>query len=146
MTSGHVVIAIQWAMLADDDRVECFFNQTLHCTRFRSLNARRIYMVIADAGPAMSKLAHHDRIQGENWQQCHVFVLALSAKDKKNVSALANSPSNFLKHVEVRTEYYYRIHSKPSCFIASNKWDARNYISLIVHSLSTGTLGPLYCQ
>ena len=25
------------------------------------------------------------------------------------------------------------IHSMPSCFIASNKWDARNYISLIVH-------------
>ena len=67
----------------------------------------------------MSNIAHHDRIQ--------VFVFALSAKDKKNVSAPANSPSIFLKHMEVRTEYYYRIHSKPSCFIASNKWDARNY-------------------
>ena len=44
-------------------------------------------------------------------------MLPLSAKDKKIVSALANSP----------------IHSMPSCFIASNKWDARNYISLIVH-------------
>ena len=67
----------------------------------------------------MSNIAHHDRIQ--------VFVFALSAKDKKNVSALANSPSIFLKHMEVRMEYYYRIHSKPSCFIASNKWDARSY-------------------
>ena len=44
-------------------------------------------------------------------------MLPLSAKDRKNVSALANS----------------HIHSMPSCFIASNKWDARNYISLIVH-------------
>ena len=44
-------------------------------------------------------------------------MLPLSAKDKKNVSAVANSP----------------IHSMPSCFISSNKWDARNYISLIVH-------------
>ena len=44
-------------------------------------------------------------------------MLPLSAKDKKNVSALANS----------------HIHSMPSCFMASNKWDARNYISLIVH-------------
>ena len=40
-------------------------------------------------------------------------MLPLSAKDKKNVSALANS----------------HIHSMPSCFMASNKWDARNYIS-----------------
>ena len=44
-------------------------------------------------------------------------MLPLSAKDRKNVSALANSP----------------IYSMPSCFMASNKWDARNYISLIGH-------------
>ena len=44
-------------------------------------------------------------------------MLPLSAKDKKNVSALANS----------------HIHSMPSCFMASSKCDARNYISLIVH-------------
>ena len=60
-------------------------------------------MVIADAGPAMTKLAHHDRIPLEDSQQCQVFVLALSAKDKKNVSAFANSPSNESVHRYIRS-------------------------------------------
>ena len=65
----------------------------------------------------MAKLAHHVRIQFKWKTDNSVKFSCLLCLPKKNVLAFANLPLNLRKHVDVRTEYYYRIHSMPSCSI-----------------------------
>ena len=90
---------------------------------FLSRTARRIYLD-GDSG-----LAHHVRIRMGNRQQCQVSVLALSAKEECFGVCQFSFKSSETRR---RTEYYYRIHSIPSCFMASNTHDSRNYISVVV--------------